>query len=181
MLVMAGACVDSAIKQLFKDAVPHLIREDDDVRKGLERFAERALKQKEVEGDLDTKLLSKVLTSAHPLEFLSEAYVYELTGSSLQSADQLMSACAALGLDGLKEVKLDPKRLRRIFGARNDIVHEMDIDFDAARRNRNQRKIGDMVEDANALLEVADAIVRKIHEKLSDPMKTPQRETECLH
>lgn len=166
MLVMAGACIDSSIKQLFRDCVPSLIKQDEQVRRSFEEFAERALKQKEVEGDLNTKLLAQALTSEHPLEFLSESYVYDLTGSSLQSSDQLFSAANALGLNGNKDLGLDEKKLKSIFQARNQIIHEMDIDFTAARRNRFQRKIEDMIQKTNELLRIAEVITEKVQAKL---------------
>ena len=117
---------------------------------------------------LDVDFLSRALTSAEPLTHLSEEYVYDLTGASLQSAQQLYEACGALGLDPKKDVRLSKPNLAGIFEARNQIVHEMDIDFSAARRNRFQRSIEGSVRMANELLHVAQRIVELTYAKLTD-------------
>jgi len=107
------------------------------------------------------------LTSPQLLQFLSEAYVYDLTGASLQSPDQLFAACRALGLHPERDMKLGKKHLRRVFDARNQIVHEMDIDFEAPRRNRFQRRIEDTIGMVNDLLKSSARIVEQTHKKLT--------------
>ena len=166
-VVMAGACIDSCLKQLFKDCLPELILIDQGVKQEFATFAERAFRRTDSESGIDCRLLARALTSPDPLLFLSEAYVYDLTGASLQSPDQLFAACRALGLHPERDVKLNKKRLRVVFDARNQIVHEMDIDFDAPRRNRFQRRIEDTIDMANELLSVSERIVEKVHEKLT--------------
>src|ERR1035441_3502362 len=55
---------------------------------------------------------------------LVEDYVYELTGDSLQSSEQLFKTCAALGADGQAAIG-DAKTLKNVFDARNQIIHEL--------------------------------------------------------
>jgi len=166
-VVMAGACIDSCLKQLFKDCLADLIPKDEGVKRELETFTERALRRTDSESGIDCRILARALTSPQPIEFLSEAYIYDLTGASLQSPDQLFAACRALGLRPEGDAKLNKKQLRWVFDARNQIVHELDIDFDAPRRNRFQRRIGDTIDMANQLLSVSERILEKVHQKLS--------------
>ena len=166
-VVMAGACIDSCLKQLFADCLGDLIPRDSGVKHEFETFAERALRRTGSDLGIDCRLLARALTSPQPLEFLSEAYVYDLTGASLQSPDQLFAACRALGLHPERDIKLNRRELSGVFDARNQIVHEMDIDFDAPRRNRFQRRIEDTIKMANDLLSVSERIVEKVHNKLS--------------
>jgi hypothetical protein len=63
-------------------------------------------------------------------------------------------------------LKLDKRQLRRIFATRNKIVHELDIDFSAARRNRVQRTVKEMVEMTNNLLELSQRIVELVRKKV---------------
>ena len=55
-----------------------------------------------------------------------DKYVYELTGSSLQSHDEVKKVAGALGLASRDLVKrMDG--LKPLFQARNEIVHELDL------------------------------------------------------
>lgn len=167
MLVTASAGLDATLKQLFRDALPPLMEHDTAVKSRLETFVERTLKKTGLSGDESRpyKFVAKALTAKSPVEYLVESYVYDLTGSSLQSSDELFKACAALGIEA-SAVLLDRSRLDSVFQVRNDIVHEMDIDFTEARRNRHPRAISTMVDYSNYLLEIAERVVAEIYPKL---------------
>ena len=111
MLISAGAELDSAVKQLFKDSLQQLIVSNNNVREGFERFVDKALRKGSGEIEIDTKLLARALVTPLPIIYLSERYIYDLTGSSLQSADQLFAACSALGIEPKKDAKLDKEKL----------------------------------------------------------------------
>lgn len=167
MLVFAAAGLDSTIKQLIRDALPELSGIDDQVAERLEAFVS---KQVRVESDGARgagKFLARVLTADDPRRQVIEAYILELTGSSLQSADELMKACNALGLEP-KKVKVDKKALTPIFRIRNEIIHELDINFDHVNRNRESRSLKLMSRHSNQLLEVGEAIVAAVEAKLKE-------------
>ncbi len=88
-----------------------------------------------------TKFLARILVAGDPQDRLIDLYVLDLTGSSLQSADQLMRAAKALGLKP-SDMDVDPTELKPIFGARNKIIHELDVNLErtATRRNQNSRR-----------------------------------------
>ncbi len=56
-----------------------------------------------------------------------------------------MRAAQALGLKP-SDMDIDPTELNPIFGARNKIIHELDVNLErtAARRNQNSRRRPDM-------------------------------------
>lgn len=166
MLVSAGAGLDSALKQIFKDCLQDLLIKDEQVKTEFAKFIDKALRKGTAESDIDTKLIAEALATPLPIFHLAERYVYDLTGSSLQSASQLFAAANALGLDPMKDVKLDKKKLKPVFDARNKIVHELDIDFSGARRNRVQRKVEDMVNMSNHLLNAAQRFVELVDKKV---------------
>ena len=166
MLVFAAAGLDSSLKNLFKSCLQQLILQDIKVKEAFEKFIQRELSKGSAEQPLNTKLLAQALVEPLPIFHLGERYVYELTGSSLQSADQIFSASAALGIDPAKQAKLKKTRLDEIFKARNKIIHEFDIDFSGARRNRVQRSMTTMVEMTNDLLEVSERFVELVRKKL---------------
>jgi len=94
-----------------------------------------------------------------------EEYIAELTGESLQSTDELKKATCALGIGDIIPKK-ELKPLREIFSARNQIVHELDIDFSAARRNRRSRTMGRVTKQGNGILGLGQKILEKTTEKL---------------
>jgi hypothetical protein len=168
-LVFAAAGLDSTLKELIRGSIRSLAAADPDVQAELEIFVQRQLR-----GDVDEpdtaaghKFLSKVLVASSPQERLIDEYVTELTGTSLQSAQQLMKATKALGLDP-KQMGIDPKKLQTIFGVRNKIIHELDVNLakTSARRSRNSRRRDDMEGWSTRLLEIAKALVAGVEGKL---------------
>lgn len=167
-LVFAAAGLDSTLKQLIRDALPSLVRSDEDVREGLETFIVR-----QTRGDPDggeaafgRKFLAKILVADNHLDALIEQYILSLTGSSLQSADELAKATSALGLKQ-QQVGVDHKTLRPIFGIRNKIIHELDINLDAKNRNRESRRRNEMVRHSNALLDIGEKILVAVEKKIA--------------
>lgn len=167
MLIFSAAGLDGMTKELIRNSVPALIRSGhDQVRKGLERFVAREIaKGTEEVSDHGVKFLSRLFTAENHQQRAIEEYVYELTGSSLQSGRELVKAVAALGHNpgALGVVESD---LQNIFAIRNMIIHELDIDFDAPRRNRKQRGREEMISYSNILLDVGERILVAVDREL---------------
>jgi hypothetical protein len=167
MVVFAAAGLDSMVKQLIKDTLPDLIRLNESVRKGLEGFVARELR-----GDSATtagnQFLARILVSESQRDQLIDEYVVDLTGASLQSADELVRAANALGLEP-RSVGINPRALRPLFvEVRNRIIHELDIDFDHPNRNRKSRSRRDMTRGANTLLEIGEKVLVAVEQTLRD-------------
>lgn len=160
MVVMAAAGLDSMLKQLIRDALPTMAPAITEVREGLEGFVARRIRGDSESGQFSAgsyKFLARVLTGESVQQRVIDEYVLSLTGSSLQSPDEVKKAANALGLGST--VEIDLRQLKTIFDVRNKIIHELDIDFEAQRRNRSSRTVATMTEHANCLLETADEIL----------------------
>jgi len=168
MLVMAASGLDSMLKQLIRDTLSTLVAVNDRVRDGLEKFATRSIRgEAEVPDSLGgTKFLARVLISSQPQQQVIEEYIRELTGGSLQSVSELSRTAAALGLS---RTKIDHSVLNPIFGIRNKIIHELDIDLDGDRRKRNLRGRDAMMKATNKLLEVGEEILGEVDGVLGVP------------
>lgn len=168
-LVFAAAGLDSMIKQLIRDTLPMLVRVDASVKEGLETFVGRQIRGDSDSGEAASgrKFLAKILTAENQLDELIEQYILSLTGSSLQSASELSKAAQALGLKA-GELGIDQAKLKPIFDVRNKIIHELDINLDAAVRNRESRARNMMVQTSNALLEVGQSIIVAVERKLAN-------------
>jgi len=175
MLVFAAAGLDSLVKQLIRDALRPLAARDRAVQVELETFAARQLRgdvsADESEAASGRKFLAHVLVASTPLLGVTEQYITDLTGESMQSAEQLFKAVKALGIDP-PALDLDPVELKKIFEARNQIIHEMDIVLEARKkqaRKRRSRTVEQMTDGADYLLAVGDRLITAVEEKLVTP------------
>jgi hypothetical protein len=168
-LVFAAAGLDSMLKQLIRETIRNLAEKDPNVQQELETFVQRQIRGDS--DDLETvsghRFLASVLVSAQPQNRVIEEYVRELTGSSLQSADQLFKTAKALGLNP-KEVGLDAAKLKRTFDVRNKIIHELDVNLNTSvgTRSRHSRQKPELEEQVNDLLDVGEQILKKVEERL---------------
>ena len=150
MLVMAAAGLDSILKQIIRDAIGDLAKSDTKVIEGLQTFVSRKLKD-----DLESG------GGKRSREFIEE-YISDLTAGSLQSAGEITKIGNALGITDVTM----PRDLQEIFKIRNEIIHELDIDFDHRSRNRRPRSRSSMVHHSNAILKTAEDILGAINRKL---------------
>lgn len=166
-LVMCCAGVDAALKQAIRDCFEHLLEANKQVREGFEKFIRKRIGG---EGDVlelasGAKFLAQVLAEKSPRAKLIEDYIRELTGESLQSADEILRTTAALGLDN-KALTPDIPRLKEIFQIRNKIIHELDIDLNAQKRKRKVRSQTDLLDNADFMLKTIKKLLEALDKAL---------------
>jgi hypothetical protein len=163
MLVAACAGVDAATKTLIRDALPELADRSHEVQSKLDEFAERYLSEA---GAVSPRSLARVLAhEVSPRTAIVEAMTFEMTGGSLQSADQLLSVCSSFGIQD-KELTDRVLGIKDAFVARNEIVHEMDMSSGADRWTRRLRSMTPMISMANGVLAVGQEIINRVAEAL---------------
>jgi hypothetical protein len=163
MLIAAASGLDATLKQLLRECLPLLLKKTAELIQAFEKFSQRHLQGGEVDiSAVSAKALARLLISDNPQKQLVEHYVYELTGDSLQSTDQLHKACAALGVES-KAILGDLKTLRAIFDARNQMIHELDMKLGSANRKRRVRSQADMKGFTERLLSISGAIVIEVN------------------
>lgn len=161
MLVFATAGLDSMAKQLIREALPVVIANSTGAEAMFKQFIERSLRGPE---DIGRRLLADVLGDARPRERLMEALISDLTAGSLQSADELLRVAAYFDIPS-KELVAAPDDVKKIFQVRNQIVHEMDVNFAAVNRNRRSRAKGTMVKYTNEIFRVAADLLAAVDGK----------------
>jgi len=173
MLVFSCAGLDSLLKQLIRDSIRSLAAIDSSVQAELEKFADRQIRGEITPDGAETargrKFLAKILVSPAPQEKIIEEYVKELTGDSLQSPDQVFQTIKALGLES-NDLIVNAQSLREVFQVRNQIIHEMDIKLEPQSkyaRKKRSRKLDDMVEKADFILELGARIISGVEKKLA--------------
>jgi hypothetical protein len=159
-VVFTGAGLDATLKQLIRDTLPTLLGISDQAQDKFEAFAAGQLGVGEI---VDTKMLARYLTSGDPRKRLIEDYIYDLTGSSLQSAEEVGKVAAALGIDD-KVLRKRIDGLKQLFVARNEISHELDLQRpeQPGDRTRRTRALGHTTSLCHEGLEVGQLIVNAV-------------------
>lgn len=168
-LVMTCAGIDGALKQGIRDCLPQLLEDDTSVRDGFEKFIRKRISNDDnsFENGSGIKFLSQILSDKKgPRDCLIEEYIRHLTGSSLQSYEEVLRTVAALGIDQ-KVLQSHILKLKNIFVIRNRIIHELDIDFGARRRNRRTQNKKQILEHSDCILEIMKTILEELNRKLS--------------
>ncbi len=164
-IVFCGAGLDSALKQLIRDTLPEILPISKDAASKFQTHAESRLSH-----DLAPRHLARYLTSVDPRGALIEDYIYELTGSSLQSTEQVQKAAGSLGVNDAK-IRKRINELKPLFVARNEIVHELDLKAPErpGDRHRRIRSITRTKEMAHHGLETAQQIINAVAKALGSP------------
>jgi len=134
-IVFTGGGLDASLKQLIRDTLPLLLDANEQAHIKFEAFATEKLGTAEI---ADTRQIARYLTSESPRERLIEDYIYEMTGSSLQSADEVQKVAGALGIDD-GALRKEISALKPLFVARNEISHELDLQSPEKPGDRSQR------------------------------------------
>lgn len=159
-IVFTGAGLDATLKQLIRDTLPILLENNQQAHDKFEIFVAGRLGTAEI---VEAKMIARYLASPDPRKRLIEDYVYELTGSSLQSAEEVQKTAGALGIEnGALRKRIGG--LRAMFVARNEISHELDLQRPGqpGDRTRRSRSIGATKSLCQEGLEVGQLIVNAV-------------------
>jgi hypothetical protein len=162
MLVFAAAGLDSMVKQLVKDGLPLAIDRDSGALSRFKQYIERRLSREE---KLDRQFLADILGDPQPRRRLAELLIEDLTSRSLQSCEELLRTAAFFGIPS-REISDDIDGLGRVFHARNQISHEMDIDFSQKNRRRRPRSRELMVRFTEDIFRVATNFLTGVDARL---------------
>ena len=163
MLIFAASGLDSMIKQLIQDTLRIVINVDEGAAEMFRSHIERRMKKGE---ELDYKYLVSVIAHNEPRSTMISDLIAFLCSSSLQSKDQLLRVAAFFNIPSA-QLSTNFALLDQIFEARNQIAHEMDIDFSQARRNRRPRRQDQIISYVNEIFRLAAAFLRQVETKLN--------------
>lgn len=164
-VVFTGAGLDATLKQLVRDVLPQLLKSSSLAHDKFESFAADRMGTGEI---ADAKMIARYLTSSDPRGRLIEDYIYDLTGSSLQSAEEVQLAAGALGVED-PVLRKRISGLRPLFVMRNEISHELDLlrpekQGDRSRRTRSMPKT---IEQCHEGFEVGQLIINAVCDLLN--------------
>ena len=165
MLLFSSSGLDSMAKQLVRDALPSAIELSVGSARLFQQFVERRLVRSE---KVNWPVLAELIADKQPRDRLIQYLVEDLVAGSLQSVEALMKAAAHFDIpsDNLFESKQEQNEYRRIFAARNQVIHEMDVDFDQPNRNRRPRRKQQMIDDTDRIFVVSERFLRGVASKI---------------
>ena len=161
-LIFAAAGLDSMVKQLVRDTLRTVLSREKGAKLQFADYVQTRLRRKD---PIDLKYLAETLVSDKPFEHLSGELLRELTSSSLQSKDQLLSVAAYFAIPA-DEISAKPTELKEVFDVRNQIAHEMDIQFRQANRSRRSRTFDDMTRYTSIVLTAAVSFYVAVEKRL---------------
>ncbi len=162
MLVFASAGLDSLVKQLVKDALPALLQANQGAITMFKTFVERRIRSRE---EIDHRLLADVLADKNPKDRLVFLLVEDLTSRSLQSTEEILKIAAYFDIPS-QEIASDPRKLTELFSVRNQIAHEMDVDFLQSNRNRRPRARNTMKKHTNEVFRLSKALLEGVDSRI---------------
>jgi hypothetical protein len=169
MLLFAGAGLDSCAQQVVREALPNVVANNANARQALVNFGARQLRRTaETDvGGIDARVLASLLLGDAEADLI-ERLIDELTGSSMQSVEELKRVASHLGVLDSADLMSAIDAVQAPLGVRNRIAHDMDVKFtQTTGPNRKGRKRADMVRDANYLLSAAEELIIAVDAELS--------------
>jgi len=178
MLVFACSGLDAVVKQLIKDSLIAVIDKDisnEGARKEFQKFVERRMKKNSTINDnsdilqIDTSFLSQVLTSIDPKKELLSFLQKHLCDESLQSRDQLLKVAAHFAITK-DQILSDSEKTKVAFDVRNDIIHQMDVDFDdisQGKKKRKMRSASNMIDYTKNILNIGSSFINSVENKIT--------------
>lgn len=165
-IVFTGAGLDATLKQLILDTLPPLLNGSVQAQEEFEGFATDRLGTGEI---ADTKMITRYLVASSPRAALISDYVNDLTGSSLQSVEEVQRVAGALGISD-ETLRNRITGLQDLFRARNEVTHELDLERPerVGDRTRRIRRLATTKRLCQEGLEVAQLIVNAVGTLLAE-------------
>lgn len=116
---------------------------------------------------IDVKLLTSALVAPAPKAVLVQELVTDITSRSLQSKDELFRVAQYFAVPS-DTLTRDPSLLKKIFDARNQIIHEMDIDFSKSSKRgfRRIRSKQVMIKYTTEIFRIGTVFLREVDARL---------------
>jgi hypothetical protein len=162
-LIFAGAGLDSSLKLLIRAAMPLLFKKEPKIEAKVADYFSK----------IEPKALAAYMLKALPRDAMLEDLINDLTGSSLQSPDELERVIGFLNLDRQTIIgpgKNDRQVIKAAFDTRNNIIHELDVNDEPPAVGvpfRVRRTRDEMVQQTNVIFKVAFAFLSEVNEKLA--------------
>lgn len=163
ILVFASSGLDSMIKQLIRDSLGEVINRDQGAEAIFRGHVERKIKKGE---QINSSILTNALLSSNPKQIFMQEVVRELTSSSLQSKDELLKIASYFNIPS-SNLTTNFNLLKEIFDVRNQIIHEIDINFNYSK-HRRQRSQTVMLNYTNEIFRIAEIFLKEVESKVEN-------------
>ncbi len=163
MLLFATAGLDAMVKQLVREALPAVIDASPGATEKLQEYIASRLKAKD--GSRDHVYLAEILSDREPRQKLVQDLIRDLTSGSLQSFDELKRAASYFEIR-IQEICPHEAAVKEVFLARNQISHDMDIDFSQSDHPRRPRSRDVMMDHVQRIFDLASRFLDAVGKRL---------------
>lgn len=169
-IALATAGLDSVAKHLCVRAIPYMAKKRH--LKTIEQLEElmsqkiaKLLQDKPVKRDISD--FARIILSESPFKKLVEEYAIGSVEGSFQSTDELLRSADLL--DITKEFLIAQKiNINKAFDARNQIIHELDVDPRGDPHKRIQRIESDVIAYCGLMKDVARQMIDHVSKRIDD-------------
>lgn len=160
-LALAGAGLDSSMKQLVRDVLPAVLEDTESA--GWKELLDFATRQIGIQQVVDPSRTAALLLASSPRQVLIDGFVEELTGSSIQSVAAAHRIATAFGVPRKHDVRAAITALRPAFAARNQVAHELDLQvpLGLGDRQKRTRTLKQTVPLIHSLLDVPQRLINE--------------------
>lgn len=160
-IALAGAGLDSSLKQLVRDALPVLLEDSESLgSKELHAFATRQIGVQQV---VDPARTAELFLAENPRLLLMDQFVDDLTGSSIQSVAAMHRIATVVNIPQKHGLRTAINELRPAFVARNQVAHELDLQvpLGLGDRQKRTRTMNQTIPLIHGLLQVPQLIINE--------------------
>jgi hypothetical protein len=151
------------VKQLVRDTLAAVIDANPRATEKLQEYIAGRLKGRD--GARDHVYLAEILSDREPRQKLVQDLIRDLTSGSLQSVEELKRAASYFEIR-IQDICRDEADLKEVFLARNQISHDMDIDFGQSDHPRRPRSRDVMMDKAQRIFDLASAFLDTVGKRL---------------
>jgi len=169
IILFSCSGTDAIVKQLINDTLGYVIEHDEGAFNEFKSYTEKKLMIKNETG-INAKLFAELFTCENPKKTLIDVLKKDLTSNSLQSADELLKVGSVFNIETAKLVngRSEHDKLKKIFIARNQITHEMDVDMSSPYFKMRERTFEDTKDYSEYLINFIKKFIQLVSEKLDD-------------
>lgn len=159
-LLFASSGLDSLVKQLVRDCLADVIKNNIGAEERFRVYVEKKLSRND---NQNMKTISRALVSQDPRSYFLDELIYEITDKSLQSNDELLNVASYFDIPSPILVD-DFQKLKKAFTIRNQIAHEMD--FDHKTNKRRKRTTSELFESTDYIFQISEKFLTEVDNKL---------------
>lgn len=160
IILFSCSGIDALLKQLIEDMLEQVIQKNEGALVAFKDYTSKLMKSNDMNSN--AKVLSMIFTSDNPpKKVMIEILKNDLVSHSLQSFEEISKVAKYFGISS-NQLEID--KLKEVFEVRNQIVHEMDLDFKTRSLVKKERTYNKTMEYYANIIEVSNLFIKYVYD-----------------